>query len=137
VVEREVIPHGRTMGFTRSRVLDADDLSRVIAVSSGLGVSLGDIPDGHEKVDYPPIAVDDSPSVPPLTTAFGAKRGDDRCWRLPPLVPELSAPHAALHLGPGGLTHERHEQLPGLPRGAWLEPLSIHRSCRQAFVADS
>ncbi len=101
VVEREVIHLGRTMGFSRSRVLDAADLSRVIAVSSGLGVSLGDVPDGYEKVENPPIPVEDSPSLPPLTVAFGAKRGDDDgCWRLPPLVPELSAPHAALHLGP-------------------------------------
>lgn len=100
VVEREVIHLGRTMGFSRSRVIDAEDPDRVIAVSSGLGVSLGAVPDGYEKVENPPISVIDSPDLPPLHRVFGAERGDDGKWRLPPLVPELSAPHAALHLGP-------------------------------------
>jgi len=100
VVEREVIHLGRTMGFSRSRVLDADDPGRVIAVSSGMGVSLGDVPEGYEKVDNPPLPVEDSPDLPPLHEVFGAERGDDGVWRLPPLIPELSAPHAALHLGP-------------------------------------
>jgi hypothetical protein len=100
VVEREVIHLGRTMGFSRSRILDADDLARVIAISSGMGVSLGDVPDGYEKVDNPPIAVEHSAALPPLHEVFGAERGDDGLWRLPPLKPELSAPHAALHLGP-------------------------------------
>ncbi len=100
VVERDVIHLGRTMGFSRSRLTDADDPGRVIAVSSGMGVSLGDVPDGYEKVENPPIPIEDSPSLPPLPVAFGAERGDDGSWRLPPLVAELSAPHAALHLGP-------------------------------------
>jgi hypothetical protein len=88
------------MGFSRSRLLDAADPDRVIAVSSGMGVSLGDVPDGYEKVENPPIPVVDSPDLPPLHQVFGAERGDDGRWRLPPLVAELSAPHAALHLGP-------------------------------------
>ena len=91
---------GRTMGFSRSRLTDADDPGRVIAVSSGMGVSLGDVPDGYEKVENPPVPIEDSPSLPPLQLAFGAEQGDDGSWRLPPLVGELSAPHAALHLGP-------------------------------------
>ena len=88
------------MAFSRSRIVDADNHSRVIAVSSGMGVSLGDVPDDYERVDNPPIPVVDSPTMPRLHEAFGATRGDDGLWRLPELRREYSAPHAALHLGP-------------------------------------
>jgi hypothetical protein len=52
-VLREVISIGRQMGFTRSRIVDADDHSRVIALSSGSGVSLGDVPPGFTPVANP------------------------------------------------------------------------------------
>jgi acyl-coenzyme A thioesterase PaaI-like protein len=65
-----------------------------------MGVSLGDAPPGYEKVPNPPVEVVDSPDLPPLTSVFGAARGGDGLWRLPPITPELSSPHAALHLGP-------------------------------------
>jgi hypothetical protein len=99
-VFRDVVSLGRTMGFSRSRTVDADDHDRIIAVSCGMGVSLGDVPEGYEKVANPPVPVEDSESLPPLTTAFGAERTGEGTWTLPPLRPELSAPHAALHLGP-------------------------------------
>jgi hypothetical protein len=88
------------MGFSRSQVVDADNPGRVIAISCGTGVSLGDVPEGYEKVPNPPVPVEDSPSLPPLVIAFGAERGTDRLWRLPELRAELGSPHAALHLGP-------------------------------------
>src|SRR6478609_4603788 len=100
IIERDVIHLGRTMGYSRSRTVDADNPERVIAVSSGMGVSLGDVPDGYEKIDNPPIDVEDSPDLPRLHEVFGAERGADSLWRLPPLRAEFSAPHAALHLGP-------------------------------------
>lgn len=99
-VIRDVISLGRQMGFSRSKIVDAADHSRVIAVSAGMGVSLGDAPDGYVEVDNPPIPVEDSPDLPPLHEVFGATRGDDGHWRLPELRKEFSAPHAALHLGP-------------------------------------
>lgn len=99
-VLRDVIHLGRTMGFSRSMIVDAADHERVIAVSSGTGVSLGAVPDDYHQVDNPPIPVVDSVDMPPLWRAFGASRSDDGRWRLPVLVPELSSPHAALHLGP-------------------------------------
>jgi acyl-coenzyme A thioesterase PaaI-like protein len=107
VVFRDVIHLGRTMGFSRSRIVDADDEDRLIAVSSGTGVSLGAVPDGYEKVENPPLSVEDSPSLPPLHEVFGATQGADGLWRLPPLEPEMSAPHAALHLGPINIVLER------------------------------
>jgi hypothetical protein len=72
----------------------------VIALSTGMGISLGSTPPGFEKVDNPPIDVVDSPTMPPLHQVFGAKRRDDGFWTLPELEPELSSPDAALHLGP-------------------------------------
>ncbi len=99
-VQREVVHLGRTMGFSRSRVVDAADHDRVIAVSSGTGVSLGDVPGGFEPVDNPPLPVEDSPDLPPLSTVFAVERGADGAFRLPELTPEHASPHAALHIGP-------------------------------------
>jgi hypothetical protein len=96
----ETVHLGRTMGFSRSRVVDDADHNRVIALSTGMGISLGSTPPGFEKVDNPPIDVVDSPTMPPLHQVFGAKRRDDGFWTLPELEPELSSPDAALHLGP-------------------------------------
>lgn len=105
-VLRDVISLGRSMGFSRSRVVDSADHSRVIAVSCGLGVSLGDVPEGYEKVSNPPIQVDET-ALPPLHEAFGGFQGEDGLWRLPPVTPELASPHAALHLGPINVILER------------------------------
>jgi hypothetical protein len=99
-VLREVIHLGRTMGFSRSRIVDANDSSRLIAISTGTGVSLGAAPEDYEQVDNPPIDVEDSPDLPPLHAVFGAQRDPNGAWRLPELRPEHASPHAALHLGP-------------------------------------
>ena len=99
-VLREVLSKGKRMAFSRSKIVDAADPERVIAVSAGMGVSLGDVPGGYERVKNPPIPVEDAPSMPRLHEVFGAEKGRDGLWRLPPLRREQSAPHAALHLGP-------------------------------------
>ena len=99
-VRREVIRMGRRMGFSRSQIVDAADPERVVALSEGMGVSLGQPPPGFEPVDNPPIAVEDSPQLPPLHVVFGARRRPDGAWELPELSDELSSPDAALHLGP-------------------------------------
>ena len=104
-VLREVTHLGKTMGFSRSRIVDADNHDRLIAVSTGAGVSLNAAPgsaapDGFVAIDNPPIDVVDSPDLPPLHVVFGATRGDDGRWRLPTLTPQIAAPHGALHLGP-------------------------------------
>jgi acyl-coenzyme A thioesterase PaaI-like protein len=98
-VLREVTHLGHTMGFSRSRIVDADNHDRLIAVSTGAGVSLGAAPDEFAPIDNPPIDVVDSPDLPPLHVVFGATRGDDGLWRLPTLTPHIAAPHGALHLG--------------------------------------
>ncbi len=99
-INSETIRIGRTMGFSRSRIVDADDPDRVIALSSGMGVTLAGTPGNYEKVDNPVIEVVDSPSLPPLHQVFGARRRPDGTWELPELTAELASPDAALHLGP-------------------------------------
>ena len=100
-VRSETLRVGRRMGFTRSRIVDADNPDRVIAFTEGQGVTIGDVPEGLEKMpESPPIAVVDSPDLPPLWEVFGASRRADGHWMLPELSVEFASPDAALHLGP-------------------------------------
>ena len=99
-IQSETIRVGRQMGFSRSKIVDADNPDRLIALSEGSGVSIGQPPPGFEHVDNPVIDVVDSPSLPPLHVAFGARQRAPGVWELPELSDELSSPDAALHLGP-------------------------------------
>jgi hypothetical protein len=96
----ETVKLGRSMGFSRSRIVDASNESRVIALSSGSAISLGTPPAGYRKVDNPPIPVMDSLDLPPLTDVFGASRVEAGVWQLPLLDTTTASPDAALHLGP-------------------------------------
>jgi hypothetical protein len=96
----ETLRLGRQMGFSRALIVDDDDQSRVIAISEGMGVSIGSTPGNYEKVDNPSVAIEDSPDLPPLHEVFGATRSPDGVWRLPELSLEMASPDAALHLGP-------------------------------------
>ena len=102
VFRSQVLKEGKTMGFSRSKIVDADNHDRVIAYTEGQGVSIGTPPPGLEKMDLeePTIVVVDSPDLPPLWEVFGASRRDDGHWILPELAIELASPDAALHLGP-------------------------------------
>ncbi len=99
-VLRDVISIGRTMGFSRSLIVDAHDHNRVIAISSGSGVSLGDVPPGFEPVDNPVNLVADSPDLPPLRDVFGIVACADGSVEIEKVTPELASPHTALHIGP-------------------------------------
>ena len=96
----EVLKQGQRMGFSRSLIVDADNRDRVIALTAGQGVSIGEVPPGFEKMEEDKIVVEDSPDLPPLYKVFGASRRDDGHWVLPELAVELASPDAALHLGP-------------------------------------
>lgn len=104
VRELRIIPDnlhtGRRLGFSRALVVDAAHPDRVIAISTGVGLSLGPVPDGYEKIDNPPIEVVDSPDLPPLTKVFGVRSLGHGGWEIPELTPELASPDAALHIGP-------------------------------------
>jgi hypothetical protein len=99
-VVSEVLKHGRQMGYSRSRIVDADEPGRVLALTQGQGISLGSPPAGLEKMPLEPIVVDDGPDLPPLWQVFGAARRPDGHWALPVLSSEVASPDAALHLGP-------------------------------------
>jgi hypothetical protein len=99
-VLRSVISIGRQMGFSRARIVDADDHDRVIAISTGSGVSLGDVPPGYELVDNPVTELDESTDLPALRDVFGVVPSPDGGLQIDKVTPALSSPHAALHLGP-------------------------------------
>ena len=96
----DTLKQGRQMGYSRSRIVDADDHGRVLAFTEGQGISLGVPPGGLEKMPVDPIVVEDGPDLPPLWQVFGARRRDDGRWALGELSVELASPDAALHLGP-------------------------------------
>lgn len=100
VIASEVLKAGARMGYSRSKIVDADDPSRVIAFTEGQGVSLGAPPEGLEKMPENKLEIADSPDLPPLWRVFGASRRDDGHWFLPELSAEMASPDAALHIGP-------------------------------------
>ncbi|GAA0960114.1 hypothetical protein [Actinocorallia libanotica] len=100
VVDSEVLHSGTRMGYSRSKIVDADDHSRVIAFTEGQGVRIGTPPEGLRKMDEDRLEIADSPDLPPLWQAFGAFLREDGHWVLPPLSAELASPDAALHIGP-------------------------------------
>lgn len=99
-VHRDVISVGRKMGFSRARVVDTDDPNRVIALSTGSGVSLGDVPPGFYPVDNPVEELVDSPELPSLRGVFGIVARPDGCLEIPRVTRAVAAPHSALHQGP-------------------------------------
>jgi hypothetical protein len=96
----EELKRGRQMGYSRSKIVDADNPSRVLALIQGQGISIGTPPDGLEKMDATPLEVVDSPDLPPLWQVFGGHRREDGHWTLPELTVEVASPDAALHIGP-------------------------------------
>jgi hypothetical protein len=100
VVESEVLRRGSRMGYSRSKIVDADDRNRVIAFTEGQGVSIGTPPEGLGRMPEDKLEVVDSPDLPPLWEVFGACRREDGHWALPELAAELASPDAALHIGP-------------------------------------
>lgn len=105
-VVSETLKRGRQMGYSRSRIVDADNPSRVLALTAGQGVAIGSPPDGLEKMPVEPIEVVDSPDMPPLREVFGCTRRADGNWALPELSEEVASPDAALHIGPQFVTLE-------------------------------
>ncbi len=99
-VVSETLRRGRQMGYSRSRIVDADRPERVLALTEGQGVSLGAPPEGLERMEVEPLAVEDGPHLPPLWQVFGAHRRADGRWALPELADDVASPDGALHLGP-------------------------------------
>jgi hypothetical protein len=102
IVESGIVHQGRTMGYGRCKIVDADNPHRVIAFNEGQGAIIGIPPEGLDKMDVSgtELVIEDSPDLPPLWQAFGASKRDDGHWVLPGLSAELASPDAALHIGP-------------------------------------
>ncbi|MEB4212230.1 hypothetical protein [Mycobacterium sp. 94-17] len=102
IIGSGIVHQGRTMGYGRCTIVDADNPSRVIAFNEGQGAIIGIPPEGLERMDVSgtELVVEDSPDLPPLWRVFGAARRDDGHWILPELSTELASPDAALHIGP-------------------------------------
>lgn len=105
IVGSGIVHQGRTMGYGRCLVVDADNPDRVIAFIEGQGAVIGIPPEGLDKMDVSgtEIVIEDSPDLPPLWQAFGAEKRPASAgghWILPPLTLELASPDAALHIGP-------------------------------------
>ena len=100
VVDSELLKLGGRMGYSRSKIVDADNRDRVIAFMEGQGVKIGTPPEGLEKMPEDKLEIVDSPDLPPLWQVFGASRRSDGHWVLPELSVELASPDAALHIGP-------------------------------------
>lgn len=102
IVGSGVVHQGRTMGYGRCTIVDADNPDRVIAFNEGQGAIIGIPPEGLDKMDVSgtELVVEDSPDLPPLWAAFGAAKRDEGHWVLPALSAELASPDAALHIGP-------------------------------------
>jgi hypothetical protein len=96
----EELKRGRQMGYSRSRVVDADQPNRVLAVIQGQGISIGAPPEGLERMESNPLDIVDSPDLPPMWQVFGGHRRPDGRWALPELAVEVASPDAALHIGP-------------------------------------
>jgi hypothetical protein len=102
IVGSGIVHQGRTMGYGRCTIVDADNPNRVIAFNEGQGAVIGVPPEGLGKMDVSgtELVVEDSPDLPPLWQAFGASQRGDGHWVLPALSAELASPDAALHIGP-------------------------------------
>ncbi|OBG68055.1 hypothetical protein A5704_08595 [Mycobacterium sp. E735] len=102
IVGSGIVHQGRTMGYGRCKIVDADNPDRVIAFNEGQGAIIGIPPEGLGRMDVSgtELEIEDSPDLPPLWQAFGASRRDDGHWVLPELSTELASPDAALHIGP-------------------------------------
>jgi hypothetical protein len=96
------VHQGRTMGYGRCLIVDADNPERVIAFNEGQGAIIGIPPEGLDKMDVSgtDMVIEDSPDLPPLWQAFGASKRPNGVWALPALSLELASPDAALHIGP-------------------------------------
>jgi hypothetical protein len=96
----EELKVGRQMGYSRAKIVDADQPDRVLALIEGQGVSIGTPPGGLVRMEANPLEVVDSPDLPPLWQVFGGYRRPDGHWGLPELAVEVASPDAALHIGP-------------------------------------
>lgn len=99
-MRREVLKLGRTVGFSRTVVTDWDDECRVIALTRGIGIKLGEAPAAGGEPFPLPDDISERTDLPPLISVFGGWKGEDGHWRLPALSAQNRSTSGSLHLGP-------------------------------------
>ena len=103
-IDREILRKGRSMGFTRTRITDAANPGRLLALTGGVGVKLADTPEasvyGAGELFELPEEIGDRPDLPPLTQVFGAWRESTGVWCLPVLNRDSASTSGSLHIGP-------------------------------------
>jgi hypothetical protein len=107
IIGQQNLKRGRQMGYSRSRIVDADNHARVIALVEGQGATIGEVPEGLGRMPDARMEVIDSPDMPALWEVFGAIRADDGTWALGELSTDLASPDAALHIGPQHVALEK------------------------------
>ena len=107
VVHSQSLKRGRQMAYSRSKIVDADNPSRVIALVEGQGAAIGEVPEGLPKMPESRLEIEDSPDLPPLWEVFGAERRADGTWALGTLSTDMASPDAALHIGPQHVALEK------------------------------
>jgi len=95
----EMVHEGRSQLFSVARLVDASDESRVLAIARDSGVVMAPAPEGYGYVDPGP-GMPDSPSLPPLWEAFGARRRPDHRLEIPELTARIGSTSGSLHHGP-------------------------------------
>src|SRR6202042_3631319 len=88
-------------------IVDADNRDRVIAFTQGMGVVVATAPEGYEYVPPAPSGLIDSPELPPLYEAFGARKNQRGLLELPPLTQGIASTSGTLHHGPTQVVLER------------------------------
>ena len=100
VVDSEMLRSGARMGYSRSKIVDADDHDRVIAFTEGQGVRIGTLPRGSRRCPRPSSRSSTHPTCRRCGRRSARSCRDDGHWVLPELSVELASPDAALHIGP-------------------------------------
>jgi hypothetical protein len=91
---------GRTLSFgAGGLIVDADNRDRVLAFTQGMAVNLATAPSGYEYVPPAASGITDSPELPPLHEAFGARRNAEGLWQLPELSQQTASTSGTLHHG--------------------------------------
>ncbi|HUD90646.1 hypothetical protein [Sphingobium sp.] len=90
---------GRNLGFSRTIVADSDHPQRIIALTRGIGIKLGEAPPTGGQPFPLPDDLEDR-DLPPLLRIFGGWRDGEGMLRLAALTAQNRSTSGSLHLGP-------------------------------------
>lgn len=117
VIHSEGLKRGRQMAYSRSKIVDADNHGRVIALVEGQGAAIGETPDGLAECPKSRMEVVNWPDMPSLWKVFGATRADDGTWALGELSTDLASPRCGAAHGPASMSRSK--------RRRWTSPRNL------------